>query len=542
MSKNRIYLKGEEEVEDIPFASNFFDKMDQRMEKSLKKKNSNPNNPENRGKYNRFEDNDEDNPILERMRHILKVKDGPLSNQVSREEKSAQQPDLEEDKRARLSFAKEAEKIRAENLARLQRENELKKQRLQDEIERDRAKQKESERAKLTERIIENREGSGYNPLAARGKEGGGSKARNAREALTPDVDPRFVFNLSVSQPVEGQKQNTARQYPQKQAPLHAQSERKQPLQRPMQATQLAKPGLAIPERKYQQTAVPQVEQYKAAYNPLSNQAAFSRPSNIQNAKQVSGHTAAKESNYNPLKQNRSDIPQSNPTKAPPLPRPKQLQTYPDNQARNPKDSGSLDLRKFRNMRNISSENEGSGGKSGEKLRGSDEYTAVSKQKKVSKKDDPNYEFCFKCQILHEKNLHNKGYIPQLPQRVSSGEDERPRRELEERKKILNNALGKRVVEQEYSEGEEEEDDFEDDFDYDDDFIDRGDAAMDYKAQLRRITGYNPEEYDDADFDDREMEVRNHEVLEREEARSRYYGALEDQMEAEKSRKPAKRL
>ena len=67
----------------------------------------------------------------------------------------------------------------------------------------------------------------------------------------------------------------------------------------------------------------------------------------------------------------------------------------------------------------------------------------------------------------------------------------------------------------------------EDDFDYDDGFIvDDMDEPQDWNSELRKVTKYYPEQYDDEDFDDRDMEVRDFAELEREDLRSRYYGSL----------------
>ena len=117
-------------------------------------------------------------------------------------------------------------------------------------------------------------------------------------------------------------------------------------------------------------------------------------------------------------------------------------------------------------------------------------------------------------------------------------------RQIADQKQALENALGKRFKEQRRDDYYDEEEEEEDDYDMDDGFIDKtGEEDQTYKRILRKVTGYNPEEFDDGDFDDRLMEVRDYETIEREDRRSRAIGSLgltegryEDEEEEEEHR------
>jgi len=84
------------------------------------------------------------------------------------------------------------------------------------------------------------------------------------------------------------------------------------------------------------------------------------------------------------------------------------------------------------------------------------------------------------------------------------------------------------------------DDDYEDLDEYDDDFIDDGDDDLDWQAQLRKMTKYDPTKFKD-DFDDRLMEASWNEV-QAEERKSLRMGRAEDEKaEAEEARRMAEK-
>lgn len=160
------------------------------------------------------------------------------------------------------------------------------------------------------------------------------------------------------------------------------------------------------------------------------------------------------------------------------------------------------------------------------------------KQRKINPKDDPNCAYCFRCQEWHRKDLHMAVLpVPQLPRKkttiaggmIPSRSSQLTDRQLANQKADLAKAIfdlpppPRQKKRREVYQDEEDEDDF----DYDDGFLAPEDEdEMDYRKHLRKITGYNPSAYDDADFDDRDMEVRSFAELEREDRRSRAIGSI----------------
>jgi hypothetical protein len=158
------------------------------------------------------------------------------------------------------------------------------------------------------------------------------------------------------------------------------------------------------------------------------------------------------------------------------------------------------------------------------------------KGRRVNPKDDPNCIYCFRCSIWHHKDLHMQS-VPQLTARrpqsgpggtVASQPSRPSAASLHAQQAALHRAIKPDPVylPRRPPPRRRDDDSEDDEFDYDDGFIvDDMDEPQDWGRELRKVTGYNPDAYDDEDFDDRDMEVRDFAELEREDLRSRYYGS-----------------
>ena len=219
-------------------------------------------------------------------------------------------------------------------------------------------------------------------------------------------------------------------------------------------------------------------------------------------------------------------------------------------------------------------------------------------KKKINPKNNPNFEYCFRCGIYHDKDLHKRNperlpvpeerpylgkrpvpqeapaHYPQEPRRMMPPPQRQmagnsghgiPPRNLQNQRPPMDQVRrppppmgypprpkpmrdpfqqGETYIpppshfrkKRRDTEGEEEENDF----DYDDDFIDDDRADnnnYDYKKILRKVTKYNPEEYDPDMSDHSSMENRNYEEIEREDMRSKVIGRYEDRLEEERMQK-----
>lgn len=110
---------------------------------------------------------------------------------------------------------------------------------------------------------------------------------------------------------------------------------------------------------------------------------------------------------------------------------------------------------------------------------------------------------------------------------------------------MLDQVLGKRDAPDQYQDYQSEDE--EEDYDCDSDFIDNdsyGEEDRGYKDELRKITGYDPTQYDtrkEMMEDDRLMEVRDYGTLQMEEYISRKKGYEDDEREERLHQKMKKR-
>lgn len=169
------------------------------------------------------------------------------------------------------------------------------------------------------------------------------------------------------------------------------------------------------------------------------------------------------------------------------------------------------------------------------------------KQKKIPDSQNPDFIYCMRCGKRHHKDLHNKqAPINQAPQNRPS--NNRPNNQMSNRmggnKEHFNPFQGKRDRLDPYANEDDYSDDYnggyeeDDDFDYDDGFIDDSyidDYAekVDYKKELKKVTGYDPSKFDPMKElgDDRLMEVRDFDVQQKEEYISRKKGREDDEKE-----------
>ena len=498
-------------------SNQFINFLDKTMERNIEKAAGSKHNTEN-GR------DDSKKPMVDLRSEKMQLNEKQL-------DELKRQRDIDEEKRIKKRFDEEAERQRLANLERLRQENLLKKRELErlQEINRSKeAKKKEPDnRSKV-------KQGSNYNPL---GDSSNGANSRNRGDPEDPSNDSRFVFSLalentdkqtnlnqtnpkpkmggqpsSISYNPLGSRNNTqSRIMTAGPAPPHQQT-RNAPIQKertPIKSNQV--PQNAIPHvnryvEEHRQMKPERNEQARKEHPPNYNPLGNGFQSN-QTAKRIPPQIPRMHNQKEPVLQGEARIALDLAKLKNKLPPKSQmiLPTDPDNE--------------FSRMNNNSKE---------------------QKQKRINPKNHPEYIFCFKCQEHHHKDFHR---IPQLsnsntnstPQKVknsfnltsqySRGGQNQP--DFDQRA-LLDHVLGKRSIQEHrgfhhesLDEGEEE-----DDFDYDDDFIDNGDSGQDYKKHLRRLTGYNPEAYQDEDFDDRDMEVRNFEELEREDYKSKIIGRI----------------